>query len=173
MLNELLRYGRPIDLHLESVNVARLFDAVLAELGGTATEKGVDVGIAIDAAARSHVVSVDLEQFSRVLTNLLKNAIEASSKGSKVVLCARMSDTHDSEMVIEVQDQGAGIRPEHRALLFKPFFTTKSDGTGLGLANVRKIVELHAGRVHAESTTSGGATFIVEMPCDFKAALQH
>jgi signal transduction histidine kinase len=173
MLNELLHYGRPVELHLESVNVARLFDGVIAEQFGLAAEKEVDVEIAVDEAARPYFISVDLEQFSRVLSNLLKNAIEASSTGAKVILSARLSDTHDSEIVIEVRDQGTGVRPEHQELLFKPFFTTKSDGTGLGLANVRKIVELHAGRVHAASVATGGTSFFVEMPCSLQTTLQY
>lgn len=173
MLNELLLYGRPVELHMESVSVALLFDAALAELRGLAEERGVSVGTAIDEGSGTPAISVDLEQFSRVLTNLLKNAIEASPAGTEVMLCAHASNLRESEIVIEVRDQGVGIRPEHQELLFKPFFTTKSDGTGLGLANVRKIVELHAGRVHAVSAASGGTTFIVEMPCASRAALQY
>lgn len=173
MLNELLLYGRPVELHVESVSIARLFDGVLAELRGVAEERGVRVGTAIDEGLGTPAISVDLEQFTRVLTNLLKNAIEASPAGTTVMVRAYASDLQESEIVIEVRDQGAGIRPEHRELLFKPFFTTKSDGTGLGLANVRKIVELHAGRVRAESTASGGTAFIIEMPCASKAALRY
>ncbi|MBL7649476.1 MAG: sensor histidine kinase [Candidatus Hydrogenedentes bacterium] len=165
MLNELLLYGRPVELHLEPVAVARLFESALADVRGGAEERGVTIESGLDEALGTTSISVDPDQFSRVLTNLLKNAIEASPAGARVRLCAHASELQASEIVIEVRDTGVGVRPEHQELLFKPFFTTKGNGTGLGLANVRKIVELHAGRVHAESISSGGTRFIVEMPC--------
>ncbi|MBX3179472.1 MAG: sensor histidine kinase [Candidatus Hydrogenedentes bacterium] len=159
MLHELLQYGRPIDLNLEPFPAGALLANLMQNLRRLAAEKGIQ--IAFEDYTDMASVNVDVEQFSRVLENLVKNAVDASPNGSAVEIGARV---HGGEVIVEVLDSGAGIRPEHRAILFKPFFTTKSDGTGLGLANAKKIVELHGGRIYAGASPQGGAAFCIGLP---------
>lgn len=162
MLNQLLLYGRPIALARTAVSVDSLFNAAAAELHQAAAEKGIEITVGNGSTDIS--IDVDWEQFSSVMINLLKNAIEASPTGTSIRVQARRSDTVAGEIEIEVADCGSGIRPEHLEMLFKPFFTTKSGGTGLGLANVKKIVELHGGRIHATSTAATGTVFLITLP---------
>lgn len=162
MLNQLLLYGRPIALAHTAVSVDSLFSAAAAELHAAAAEKGVE--IAAGGGSGDISIDVDLEHFSGVLINLLRNAIEASPAGSSIRLEARRTTAPAGEVEIEVADRGSGIRPEHQEMLFKPFFTTKSGGTGLGLANVKKIVELHGGHIRATSTTANGTIFVITLP---------
>lgn len=159
MLHELLQYGRPIDLKMEPLPAGALLAGLVRNARRLAGEKGIQIAFEDKTAGAS--VNVDIEHISRVLENLVKNAVDASPAGSAVEIGARVDG---GEVIVEVLDSGAGIRPEHRATLFKPFFTTKSDGTGLGLANAKKIVELHGGRIYAGASPQGGAAFYVGLP---------
>jgi two-component system sensor histidine kinase/response regulator len=109
----------------------------------------------------------DAEQLLRVVTNLVSNAYKYSPDGGTVTIRATRNG---DEMIIQVEDQGIGIQPEVRELIFERFFRAdnsdrrKIGGTGLGLALVREIVRLHAGRVWVESTIGKGSTFFVALP---------
>ncbi|MCC7015474.1 MAG: HAMP domain-containing protein [Planctomycetes bacterium] len=98
----------------------------------------------------------------QVLLNLVHNAIDASPAGGTIRVACRRDD---GVAVLEVEDQGPGIAPEHLERIFDPFFTTKDPGkgTGLGLAIVHRIVESHGGRVEVQNT-SHGALFRVRVP---------
>jgi signal transduction histidine kinase len=99
----------------------------------------------------------------RLFNNLLKNAIQAIpdlSKGAVIVTV----ELREGMYSIEVKDNGTGIPEERRAKIFVPYFTTKSTGTGLGLAMVRQIAENHGGSVSFESETGVGTSFIVSLP---------
>jgi signal transduction histidine kinase len=96
-----------------------------------------------------------------VLLNLLINAIQASPNGGDVVLTARHEG---SKVLIQVKDEGCGIRQEVREKIFDPFFTTKESGTGLGLSVAHRIVEQHGGILTAEANPDKGMTFSVALP---------
>ena len=162
MLNELLQYGRPLELSREPVDVETLIDAAVSETRESSLERQVDVKAEIQPGVGN--IWVDIEQFKRVLVNLVKNAVEASPKGGQVEIHAQSAGSPIEDVVIEVIDTGSGIRDEHQKLLFKPFFTTKSEGIGLGLANVKKIVSLHSGHISARNGRSVGAVFTVTIP---------
>ena len=114
-------------------------------------------------------------KINQVFLNLLANAVQACNRGGLVTLRTRVDpspqplspDGRGAEgVVIEVQDNGYGIRPEHRARLFEPFFTTKpvGQGTGLGLSVSYGIVRDHGGAITAESEVGRGSTFRVRLP---------
>jgi signal transduction histidine kinase len=106
-------------------------------------------------------VEHDSDQIHQVLLNLLLNALQAiDQKGKIAVTVERQQDT----AVIEVADNGRGISPELLPNIFRPFFTTKGDGTGLGLSLARRIVEDHQGRIDVTSTVGKGTTFAVILP---------
>ncbi len=162
MLNELLQYGRPLDFSWERVKVASLIKLAVDELGELSLEKRVDV-IAIVGADVGEI-EVDAEQFKRVLVNLVRNAIEASPDEARVEIHARTAEGSAPGIVIDIIDMGAGIREEHLEMVFKPFFTTKNEGIGLGLANVKKIVSLHSGHIRVRNGQPVGAVFTVTLP---------
>ena len=78
----------------------------------------------------------------------------------------RRSDADGPCLVIEVRDRGEGVPEDNLDRLFQPFFTTKADGVGLGLANVKKVVEYHGGKVEAYNESGGGAIFRLWIPVD-------
>ncbi len=116
------------------------------------------------------VMDLDTEQMKRALINLMDNA------GSSVGDCGRVVvrtgyDPVLSIATLEVVDNGRGIDPSHRDMLFEPYFTTKKGGSGLGLTIVSSIVADHNGFVRATDNSDGGARFIIELPVKKKSLI--
>jgi len=108
-------------------------------------------------------VEHDSDQIHQVLLNLLLNALQAIDQDGKI----RVTVKPQGEMaVVEVADNGLGIAPEHLPNIFRPFYTTKGEGTGLGLSLARRIVEDHQGRIDVTSAVGKGSTFAVVLPLE-------
>jgi signal transduction histidine kinase len=103
----------------------------------------------------------DSDQIHQVLLNLLLNAIQAIDGQGRITVEVAAGD-HSA--VIAVTDSGRGIPPEHLPYIFRPFYTTKGNGTGLGLSLARRIVEDHQGRIEVTSVVGKGTTFKVLLP---------
>ena len=124
-----------------------------------AMAKGIEIALHKDPSLPE--VEHDSDQIHQVLLNLLLNAQQAiDSKGKIEVTVERKGPN----AVIDVKDNGRGIAPEHLPNIFRPFYTTKGDGTGLGLSLARRIVEDHHGRIDVTSTLGQGTTFSVVLP---------
>ena len=113
-------------------------------------------------------VEHDSDQIHQVLLNLLLNSLQAIDVNGKIVVTVR---PQGNNAVVEVSDNGRGIAPEHLPNIFRPFYTTKGDGTGLGLSLARRIVEDHHGRIEVTSAIGEGTTFAVMLPLQKTAAL--
>jgi signal transduction histidine kinase len=113
--------------------------------------------------AHPALVYIDKDQIIRVLNNLLNNAIQAIPDGrqGKIDICLRVSE---KVVLVRIQDNGVGISNENKQRIFVPNFTTKSTGTGLGLAMVKTIVEQNNGRVFFRSKHEKGASFYLSLP---------
>jgi len=121
--------------------------------------KGIEIALHKDPSLPE--VEHDSDQIHQVLLNLLLNAQQAiDTKGKIEVTVERKGST----AVVEVKDNGRGIAPEHLPNIFRPFYTTKGDGTGLGLSLARRIVEDHHGGIDVTSTVGKGTTFSVVLP---------
>jgi signal transduction histidine kinase len=97
----------------------------------------------------------------QALVNLCRNAIEAMPDGGSIDLLTR---TRDGDVVLEVIDTGKGMDEKTRSQMFQAFFSTRSGGSGLGLATVRRIVEAHHGRISCESEVGKGTRFTITLP---------
>jgi signal transduction histidine kinase len=102
--------------------------------------------------------------------NILLNALQAMPKGGTLGVRAEVAaisgDGADAGTIarITIADSGPGIAPEHLDRIFEPYFTTKENGTGLGLALTRRIILEHDGSIRAETVPDGGARFIIDLP---------
>ncbi len=129
---------------------------LLMDLGTSAVPPGVSV--AVRANGEPCRLLGHYDPLRRAFANLLRNAAEAMGGHGSIDVCL----TRDgSGLVVTVADHGPGIPPELRQRVFEPYFTTKQDGTGLGLALVRQTIEAHNGTITVVDTPGGGATFSV------------
>jgi len=116
-------------------------------------------------------IYADRVQIQQVLMNLMLNGIEAiKDKGCAGELEIRSQKNDDDEVLVSVRDTGVGLRPEHQDQIFNSFFTTKPQGTGMGLAISRSIIESHGGRLWATSNVGPGATFQLTLPIEAASA---
>lgn len=110
-------------------------------------------------------VAVDRERLRRAMVNLLENAVHAILSGPRGRGTVQVGlALHEGHVRIQLADDGMGIREEHQKRVFEPLFSTKSFGSGLGLAVVREVVEGHGGDVHLESTEGRGTCVFVDLP---------
>lgn len=162
MLSELLNYARPVSPAFAPVRAADLLSATADVFKAEAAARGVQ--LVVEDRSKGAMLSLDRNLLEQAISNLIRNALEASPGGGTVTLRAVSNPGADGTVAFEVQDEGPGfdgIPPED---LFRPFFTTKETGTGLGLAHARKITELHGGRIGAGRAEHGGAVFRLEFP---------
>lgn len=109
-------------------------------------------------------VFADKTQMNRLFTNLLLNAIQAIPDDRKGQIVVRLQMTSDSHVIVSVSDNGEGISTEIQSRIFVPNFTTKSSGTGLGLAMCKNIAEQARGEIWFETKLNEGTTFYVKLP---------
>ena len=121
--------------------------------------KGVEIALHKDPSLPE--VEHDSDQIHQVMLNLLLNALQAIDGNGKIAVTV---ESRGANAVIEVTDNGRGIAPDLLPNIFRPFFTTKGDGTGLGLSLARRIIEDHQGRIDVTSTVGKGTTFSVVLP---------
>ena len=162
VVTEFLKFARPLDLADEQVNLRPMIDRVAAEV----TETVSGIPISIDGDFRE--VSGDDALLRQAILNLARNAAEAASSnpaGGRVIIRGELDTSGPLQgQRISISDNGPGIPPESLTKIFMPFYTTKANGTGLGLAVVQKIVVQHGGTIEARNHPLGGAEFIVWLP---------
>jgi len=162
MSTDLLGYGKPLTLHPERLRFADLIKDIVPVLEKEIEAKGLTLRIQDQSEDRE--LWADPEHIQRCLTNLVSNAIQASPPGAEITISSLIPSGNPGRIEISVADQGEGIPESYRERLFQPFFTTRETGTGLGLANVKKIVELHQGSVRAGNRPDKGAVFTIILP---------
>jgi C4-dicarboxylate-specific signal transduction histidine kinase len=125
-----------------------------------------DVSVAMELAADLPSVLGDRIQLQQVMLNLMINGIEAmngiSGRPRRLLICSQLQA--DNQVCVSVHDSGIGVNAELMARLFEPFFTTRSQGIGMGLPISRSIIEAHGGRLWAESTENQGSVFQFTLP---------
>ncbi|MBN1774794.1 MAG: HAMP domain-containing histidine kinase [Deltaproteobacteria bacterium] len=162
ILDEFLNFSRPVGgLAVRSVDPARLVQDVAALHEGLAEQRAVELQV---VAERTPPLRCDPRKVQQVLVNLLQNALEASPRGTVVVLRARPGEGGGVEF--QVEDRGCGLAPEVRDRLFRPGVTTKPAGTGLGLVVARSIAEQHGGTLTLADRPGGGCLARCAIPAE-------
>jgi two-component system, NtrC family, sensor histidine kinase HydH len=154
-----LDFARPLSIHPEEAELTPLLEGVLREQSELARAGEVTLRLASNCDGCRFRFDPALLRLA--LSNLVQNAIQASDKGQRVDFGAQ---ANPEQVRLFVEDQGAGIKPEHLENIFNPFFTTKAKGVGLGLAIVSKIVDEHQGRIDVKSETGKGTRFDIRLP---------
>ena len=164
IVQNFLEFARPPKLKIQSISPSEVVDMALQLLRHRLESYGVQVEL--DRQQRLPMVEADPEQLKEVLINLLVNACEAMGEGGLIVIREEegVAEPLGRVVVIRVKDNGPGIPKSVRDKVFQPFFSTKEEGTGLGLSMGKMIIENHmSGTIRAQNR-NGGAEFILTLP---------
>ncbi len=159
LITRFLQFARPFRLQLAPSSIVPVIDRAIEQWKHRFPASGITV--LRNDLPHLHPVQIDQEMMEQVILNLLINAVEASPEQGVVTI-----KTRETEQSVEVSviDRGTGIGHEHRESIFNPFYTTKPNGVGLGLAIVSKIVDEHGGHIFVESNPGEGTVFRVWLP---------
>jgi signal transduction histidine kinase len=165
LITRFLDFARPQHLRLDKGEIAALLDRVVAQFDREKSGPAATISVIKNYSPDVPPVAFDSQLLERALLNLVVNAAQASPTGGVVTIKTRRLETGSGPMVeIAVIDRGSGIDSKNLESIFNPFFTTKAEGVGLGLAIVSKIVDEHAGNIAVESTPGEGSVFRVYLP---------
>ena len=162
VVTNFLNFARPTQLSLATYDLAALVQRAADDLKNDVQQLGGEIVI----SGQFGQVDADDVLLRQAFSNLLRNAIEACQPVGVTphVRVEGALDTVQNQARVSIHDNGPGLDPNARERIFRPFFTTKKTGTGLGLALVQKIIVTHNGRITAGSSPSGGACFQVTLP---------
>jgi two-component system, NtrC family, sensor histidine kinase HydH len=159
LVTRFLEFARPLELEPQRAELAEVIDRAIAQL--ERSQPRHDVTVYRNYSPDVRPFDFDAELLERVFYNLLLNAAQATPPGGEVTVKTRAVEGGAEVSVI---DRGTGIEPAQLENIFNPFFTTKKEGVGLGLAIVSKVVDLHGGRIAVESQPGKGSVFRVFLP---------
>jgi signal transduction histidine kinase len=152
-LNEFINFSRPRQLKPAPVALSSTVGEVVRALGPDLEEKAIRLQVQPDLP----VIEADEQQLRQALFNLLINAIQALPRGGEIQISGVRKSSTDA--TLEIRDNGPGVPPERRTDVFKPYFTTNQNGTGLGLAVVQQIVLAHGWEIECLASEPHGAVF--------------
>jgi signal transduction histidine kinase len=157
--NDFLRFARVKDLQLTPTSLSTVIEEMVDFFAPTARQANIDMRAYLPADLPT--VHLDRDLFKQALLNLMLNAEQAMLEGGELTIQA----IHESgQLVLSLIDTGKGMAPQVVAHIFRPFYSTKPGGTGLGLATTRKIVEAHGGTIEAQSEVGRGTKFTIRLP---------
>ncbi|HTU46106.1 MAG TPA: ATP-binding protein [Bryobacteraceae bacterium] len=159
LISSFLDFARPLQIRPAKAALRSVVDDVIRQQADLARSRNVEVLAHLSDDALEFTFDPDMLKLA--ISNLVQNAIQASSSGQTVEIRAQAAG---QEIMIFVADHGKGIEPQHLENIFNPFFTTKPQGVGLGLAIVSKIVDEHQGRINVFSELGVGTTFEIALP---------
>ena len=176
-VTDMLAYTRPQKLNVREVRVSDVIDSVAMLVEEDVRKRGIEgIDIQADLDPQADVIQADPDQLRQSLLNVMLNAVQVMPNGGKLRVFTRanghrvVSATGNPEYLerdtvqIGVADTGPGMDDEVKANIFNPFFTTRSEGNGLGLAIVHKIIDLHGGEIVVDSAPNEGTTFYINLP---------
>jgi hypothetical protein len=159
VVNTFLDFTRPVDLKLTDVHLGKLLEEIAGLAGPEAVK--TQVRIRVDDGFPGAVIKADRDLLKQAVLNLAANGIQAMPGGGELKLGLARAG---AEVELEVADQGAGIPPEIQDKIFGLYFTTKKEGSGIGLAMAFRVVQLHSGTIDFSSEPGRGTTFRVRFP---------
>jgi two-component system, NtrC family, sensor histidine kinase HydH len=166
MVNRLLNFARPVQLHLQAVDLRVLLEERIDSCRELAARYRVI--ISTDFSGCSSPLLLDHDRMGQVFDNLIQNAVEAmADQGGTLSVLVNHKDAQNNgqvEMCVEFRDTGKGMSAATLGHAFDPFFTTKASGTGLGLSICHELVSAHGGEIRAQSELDRGTTVRITLP---------
>lgn len=159
LLNDFLQFARVGSIEARPADLNALVEEFIEFYQPQARD--LEIEISPHLAANLPAVNLDFRLFRQVLTNLSRNAQQAMPKGGVLEL---QTYCRGDRVILEIIDTGEGMTAETQSKMFDAFYSTKPDGSGLGLPTVRKIVEAHRGTIHCESEPGRGTRFSISLP---------
>lgn len=159
LANDFLRFARLKDLPLEPTDLSKVVEEMVDFFGPSAKVARVDLRTYLPADLP--LVLLHRDMFKQALLNLMLNAEQAMPEGGSLTIQAGIES---SDVCLNLIDTGRGMPPEVVTRVFEPFFSTRSGGSGLGLATTRKIVEAHSGTIDVQSAVGKGTKFTIRLP---------
>jgi len=159
IMKQLLRLAGPSALELAPVDLGKVIGHVRDVLQPEAAAR--DIELVVSLPADLPPVAADADQLIQAILNLVLNGIQAVERQGRVELTVQVAD---GQAVLAVRDTGPGVAVEHLGTIFEPYFTTKAEGSGLGLWIAQQIVAAHHGTIQAANAPEGGALFTVRLP---------
>jgi signal transduction histidine kinase len=160
VVNGFLKFARPDELKLQPVQLATLISDVVTTAMPEAESRNVT--IRTECPTNVPAINADPGMLSQALLNLAINACQAMPTGGTLRISCRTDDRR--RVVVDFEDTGVGIPPENLSRIFDLYFTTKKEGSGIGLSMVYRIVQLHDGEVEVQSTPGHGTRFRLMFP---------
>ncbi len=160
-VNDLLSYARPSPPRFDLTDLNGIIDRTVSIMTSQALKKNVTVDLSLDRELPR--LTADRKLLQQLLWNVILNAVQAADDGGRVSVA---TEGGNGSVTVTVRDTGKGIAPAERENIFRPFYTTKHQGTGLGLTISRRIVEQHHGTISLESGDQAGTTCRVRLPVD-------
>lgn len=162
LVNNVLIFAKPVHPKMTSTDLTKVLEHAVAMAEKGISDKHIEVRIKYENIPP---VLADAAMMADALLNIIRNAVEAvEEKGSIIISLNYLEETRES-VVVRVNDNGCGIDTEDIPHLFNPFFTRKKYGTGLGLSQVKKIIDLHQGTINVASEKGKGTMVSVTLPC--------
>jgi len=159
VIEDYLRFARLPKLQRQPLDLNAFFDQKLAFLSTELEQANVKLHTHFDPALTK--ISAYPDQLWQAMLNLIRNSCEAMPGGGELTIGTRIEGR---QVLLRVSDNGEGMTEEHLQQVFAPFFTTKKEGIGLGMALVQQIVAEHGGQIQCESAKGKGCTFTISLP---------
>lgn len=159
ILDDFLQFARVGKLNASPTDLNKTVEEFIEFYSPQAAEQGIDISPHL--AANLAPVNLDVDLWRQVLLNLSRNAQQAMPNGGVLEL---QTYSRDGWVVLDIIDNGQGMSADTKSKMFNAFYSTKKDGSGLGLPTVRKIVEAHGGTIACESEQGRGTRFTIALP---------
>jgi signal transduction histidine kinase len=167
VVSEITAFGRPPELHRASVALHALLDECVSFAQARITTENIEIFRAYDAACPAQA-PLDARELRKAFLNLLLNGLESLAPGGRLtVTTAYVPETRT--VTVTIEDTGCGMPDETLARVFDLFFTTKPQGTGLGMAISRSVVDLHGGELSVHSVVGQGTRVTIRLPLEVSA----
>jgi signal transduction histidine kinase len=162
LVNDVLIYAKPAVPRKEPSDIRRMIENALALAERLVTDKNIHVQTDFDDALP--LMNVDAVMLEQAFLNIYRNAVDAMEMGGILRTAARRTGNDPALLEITVEDNGCGIDAADLPHVFNPFFTKKKYGTGLGMTQVKKIIDLHMGSIEIRSKNKEGTQVMVTFP---------